>query len=218
MGSTQAEQVGRATLQIVHDLKNQLNGLKLYATFLRKRLDAKEISSEENEILAKLIAGLDTAAREMTALVRYAQPLELRRRPQADLRKIVLTVAEAPTRDSGGLELPPVSLHIEDAAMLGEFDSDLLTEAFNAITSEMRSSVSTKEGTTVSLHVHCEADQAVCEWRGGKLKTRFQAIDNANGCGTIHTALAARIIEAHGGQVKCDSNLIRACLPLTKSN
>jgi len=218
MGSTQAEQVGHATLQIVHDLKNQLNGLKLYATFLRKRLDARENSSEENEILAKLIAGLDTAAREMTALVRYARPLELRRRPQVDLRKIVLTVAEAPTRDSGGLELPSVSLHIEDAAMLGEFDSDLLTEAFNAITSEIRSSVSTKEGTTVSVHVHCEANQAVCEWRGGKLKTRFQAIDNANGCGTIYTALASKIIEAHGGQVKCDRDLIRACLPLTKSN
>ena len=26
-------------MQIVHDLKNQLNGLKLYATFLRRRIE-----------------------------------------------------------------------------------------------------------------------------------------------------------------------------------
>ena len=33
------QDLGRASIQIVHDLKNQLNGLKLYATFLRKRLE-----------------------------------------------------------------------------------------------------------------------------------------------------------------------------------
>jgi hypothetical protein len=32
------QDLGRASIQIVHDLKNQLNGLKLYATFLRKLL------------------------------------------------------------------------------------------------------------------------------------------------------------------------------------
>ena len=53
------EDLGRATLQIVHDLKNQLNGLKLYATFLRKRLERDDRAVEERETLAKLIAGLD---------------------------------------------------------------------------------------------------------------------------------------------------------------
>jgi len=40
------EDLGRATLQIVHDLKNQLNGLKLYATFLRKRWKERKVSEE----------------------------------------------------------------------------------------------------------------------------------------------------------------------------
>src|SRR5258705_5930391 len=99
MESTAVEEVGHATLQIVHDLKNQLNGLKLYATFLRKRLESKDNASDEQEILAKLIAGLDNSAREMTALVRFARPLELRQSPDTDLRKIILSVAEAPKRD-----------------------------------------------------------------------------------------------------------------------
>ena len=72
------EDLGRATLQIVHDLKNQLNGLKLYATFLRKRLDREERSPEERETLVKLIAGLDRAAKDLTALVRFSQPVELK--------------------------------------------------------------------------------------------------------------------------------------------
>lgn len=218
MDTTAAEEVGHATLQIVHDLKNQLNGLKLYATFLRKRLEPKNNASEEQEILAKLIAGLDNAAREMTALVRFARPLELRQSPNTDLRKIILKLAAAPNRDSGGLELPSIALHIEDAAMLGEFDGALLIEAFNAITAEVRSSVSIKAGNSVSLHVHREANQALCEWRGGKLKSRYQAINNSNGCGTIHTALAAKIFEAHGGRIQCGADEIRAWLPLTNPN
>ncbi len=37
------QELGRASVQIMHDLKNQLNGLKLYATFLRKRAERDEI-------------------------------------------------------------------------------------------------------------------------------------------------------------------------------
>lgn len=218
MGPTAAEEVGHATLQIVHDLKNQLNGLKLYATFLRKRLEPQEKSSEEREIVAKLIAGLDNAAREMTALVRFARPFELRPSPQTDLRKIILSVAEVPNRDSGGLELPSIALQVEDAALFGDFDAALLVEALNAITAEVRNSVSMKTGNTISLRVYREGDQAVCEWRGGKLKSRYQAMEHSNGCGTIYTALAAKIIEAHGGRVKCDVDEIRAWLPLTSPN
>jgi len=213
--SSAAEQLGRATLQIVHDLKNQINGLKLYATFLRKRFERDERSAEERETLAKLIAGLDIAAKEMTSLVRYARPLELRRRPDADLRKLILRAAENPNRDSGALEPRPITLHIEDTAMLGEFDETLLAEAFTAITSEVRNSLAPKDAEAVSVHLHRKGDEASCEWRGGKLNLRHQPISNENGCGTIHTALAAKIIEAHGGRVRCDENLIQAWLPLT---
>ena len=59
-----AEELGRATLQIVHDLKNQLNGLKLYATFLRKRLERDERSSEEQETLATLCRKLGRRIQE----------------------------------------------------------------------------------------------------------------------------------------------------------
>jgi signal transduction histidine kinase len=208
-----AEELGRATLQIVHDLKNQLNGLKLYATFLRKRLEREDRSSEERETVAKLISGLDAAAHEMTALVRYARPLELRKRPGADLRKVVLGMTEG--RDSGGLARS-IALHIDDAAMHGEFDETLLLEALNAITDELRHSLPAKGERTLTLHVHREADEAACEWRGGKVNLRYQPFESEDGCGTLYTALAAKIFAAHGGRVKCEGDVVRAWLPLTK--
>ena len=52
------EELGRASVQIVHDLKNQLNGLKLYATFLRKRMEKAARPEDERETVGKLIQGL----------------------------------------------------------------------------------------------------------------------------------------------------------------
>src|SRR3954471_13226480 len=88
------ESLGRASVQIVHDLKNQLNGLKLYATFLRKRMEKADRPQDEQETVAKLIAGLERAASDMTTLVRMGPRMELRRQPQTDLVKILRGVEE----------------------------------------------------------------------------------------------------------------------------
>src|SRR3954454_720950 len=87
------EELGRASVQIVHDLKNQLNGLKLYATFLRKRMEKSERPVDELETIGKLIVGLERAAGDMTTLVRLARPIELRRQ-QADLTNILSDMSE----------------------------------------------------------------------------------------------------------------------------
>src|SRR2546423_13167198 len=87
-------ELGRAAVQIVHDLKNQINGLKLYATFLRKRLEKGEGHADELETVAKLNAGLERAAADMSALVRYGRTLELRCAPHVDLRRVLATALE----------------------------------------------------------------------------------------------------------------------------
>ena len=213
MEATAAEELGRATLQIVHDLKNQLNGLKLYATFLRKRLERDDKAIEERETLGKLIAGLDGAAREMTTLVRYARPLDLRCRPQVDFAALVLGLADNTNRDSGGLPRRPIAVHVEDTAMFGEFDEALVAEALAAITNEVTASAG-KEPAAVSLHVHREGNEARCVWHGGKTVARYESISGSNGCGSIHTALAAKIIAAHGGRVQNDVDSITVWIPL----
>jgi signal transduction histidine kinase len=88
------QELGRASVEVVHDIKNQLNGLKLYATFLRKRAERDQRPTDEVETVNKIIAGLERAAEEMNLLVRYGRTLELRRASQ-DLAEIVRAAATA---------------------------------------------------------------------------------------------------------------------------
>src|SRR5438093_9025054 len=198
------EDLGRATLQIVHDLKNQLNGIKLYATFLRKRFESEDRPSEEREILAKLIDGLDRAARQTTTLVRYSRPVELRRR-RANLRTIVLESALSESEASG---LP----------LYGEFDLDALSEAFRLLTEHAVSHVSSRDRKQVAVHVNrglANSPEAMIEWRAAKFDNRSDPFASVHKYESVHAALDTRNIEAHGGRVEFSSDAIRAWLPLS---
>src|SRR6478672_3839766 len=87
--------LGRASVQIVHDLKNQLNGLKLYATFLRKRMEKSERPADELATINKLIAGLDRTARDVSMIVEYGLPLELKKQAGTNLERVMSEVAAA---------------------------------------------------------------------------------------------------------------------------
>jgi len=204
--TSELEDLGRATLQIVHDLKNQLNGIKLYATFLRKRFENEDRPSEEREILAKLIDGLDRAAREMTTLVRYSRPVELRRQ-RANLRTIVLDAALSSNNDA--LE-PPV---------YGEFDQNALSEAFRLLTQHAVSHVSSRDRNQIAVEVSrsgsANSPEAMVEWRAAKFDNRSDPLGSVHKFESVHAALATRIIEAHGGRVEFSSDAIRAWLPLS---
>lgn len=217
MDNSALEDLGRATLQIVHDLKNQLNGLKLYATFLRKRVEREERSAEERETLVKLIAGLDRAARDMTALVRYAQPVELHRQPRVDLGHLISGVVKKVAARPG--INAPVTCEIE-SPLPGEFDAALLSEALQALTEEAVNSISARDGGEISLHAHRESTDesasAIIEWQGVKPGGRNHSLNPATSYGTVYSAQAARIIEAHGGRLEGDADTIRAWLPLSK--
>src|SRR2546423_14028786 len=130
--------LGSASVQIVHDLKNQLNGLKLYATFLRKRMEKGERPADEQETISKLIAGLERAAADMTLLVRYGRPLDLRRQSGTDLAKLLADAAPG--------------ARVADGSYEGDFDPALLAEALKNITRGGRGEVREgEEGAAGSL-------------------------------------------------------------------
>lgn len=200
--------LGSASVQVVHDLKNQLNGLKLYATFLRKRMEKGERPTDELETIAKLISGLERAAADMTLLVRYGRPLELRRQTPTDLARLVAdSCADARIAADGG----PYE---------GDFDPVLLGEALKNINTggrvegqqaeECASEVQLRREPSGSTHA------AVVEWRGvvpaDSTEDPFRSF--AGGAG-MRMALAAKIIRAHGGEVEREGGVIRARLPLS---
>src|SRR4026207_552041 len=94
------QDLGRASIQIIHDLKNQLNGLKLYATFLRRRIEKTERPGDEQETIGKLINGLYRAAEDLSLIVRYGQPVELKKQAGVELDKVLRAVCA--TLNEGG--------------------------------------------------------------------------------------------------------------------
>ncbi|MGB7921934.1 MAG: hypothetical protein WCF57_01685 [Pyrinomonadaceae bacterium] len=205
------QELGRASVQIVHDLKNQLNGLKLYATFLRKRMEKSERPADEQETIGKLIAGLERAAADMTTLVRYGRPVELRRQPHVDVVKIISNISA-----SEGVRFEPETAPIE-----GEFDAPSMTEALKAITAgalNMGRAVEDGEGA-LSINIRLDeaasnSPAALIEWRGLKLNGDYDPFRSFAGSDALRMSLAAKIIEAHGGDAEHAANMLRVRLPL----
>ena len=168
------------------------------------------LDEEERETAAKLIAGLDRAAKEMDALVRYAQPLELRRQARADLKKIVLKAARDPAYKISGPLADNVPCEIQ-GSLTGAFDSHLLAHAFSALTREALAGVraSDRPGLTLcARRVGANGSpKAVVEWRG--VKSRSSGADPS-----MHVTFAKRVINAHGGRIQFLRDMIRVTLPL----
>ena len=196
--------LGSASVQIVHDLKNQLNGLKLYATFLRKRMERAERPADEQETLAKLISGLERAAADMNVLVRFGRSLELRRQPGTDLARLLRDSAEG------------ASVETDGGPFEGEFDPVLLAEALKNITA---GAFGESEGPGGPSLVRLSGDgpgAALVEWQGAAAggpdgEDPFRSLAGASG---LRMALAAKIVRAHGGEVSHEGGRIRARLPL----
>lgn len=194
--------LGSASVQIVHDLKNQLNGLKLYATFLRKRMEKAERPLDEQETLAKLISGLERAASDMTVLVRFGRAVELRRQPGTDLARLLQESAEGARVECDG------------GPFEGDFDPVLLAEALKNITAG-----AFNESADAGVRLSGDGASALVEWLdtaqaeadGGE--DPFRSLAGATG---LRMALAARIVRAHGGEVSKEGGRIRARLPLQR--
>jgi hypothetical protein len=198
------QDLGSASVQIVHDLKNQLNGLKLYATFLRKRLEKAERPADEQETVAKLIAGLERAAADMTVLVRFGRPLELRRQPGTDLARLVADSADGTPFETDGRSYE------------GDFDPALLAEALKSITAGALGEGAAAGDGGAKVRLRGEGEGAVVEWLGAAAAGSegddpFRSLAGATG---LRMALAARIVRAHGGEVSHEGGRVSARLPL----
>lgn len=209
--------LGRASFQIIHDIKNQLNGLKLYATYLRKRMEKSEQADELQETVAKLIGGLDRAANDLNVLVQYGRPILLSKHPGVDIQKLLRGIstswAEAVGDPNGELVI-----ECEPVALVGEFDASSLAEAFKAISVGASKTCNGNNPGTLRVTLRREelanAPCAVIEWGPVNFPNGdpFRSFYGSDG---IRMSLAAKIVEAHGGSAEHQHQLLRVSLPLS---
>ena len=207
------QDLGRASIQIVHDLKNQLNGLKLYATFLRRRIEKSERPDDEQETIAKLMAGLDRAASDLATIVEYGQQIELKKQPGFEVQKVLRTVCSSFDGSGSQIVVDPSSDSVQ-----GDFDPLKLTDAFKWISTaaiKNRRNDDEAEAKPVSIKVAAvDNNAATVEWSGLK-KIDHDPFHAFKGSEEIRLALAAKIIEAHGGSAKLADDRFVVQLPIS---
>ena len=196
-------------MQIVHDLKNQLNGLKLYATFLRRRIEKSERPGDEQETIGKLINGLDRAADDLSTIVKYGQPVELKKQPGVEVDKVLRGVC-ASVNEGGSrivLDTDPVQ---------GNLDLFKLTDAFKWLCAgAMKHKQAAEEGGEIFVTTKSsDGARAVIEWSGLR-ELDHDPFRSFAGSDEIKLALAAKIIDAHGGSTKFIDRKFVVELPLS---
>jgi signal transduction histidine kinase len=205
------QDLGRASIQIVHDLKNQLNGLKLYATFLRRRIEKSERPEDEQDTIAKLIAGLDRAASDLATIVEYGRQIELKKQPGFEVQKVLRTVCSSLDGPGAQIVMDPSSDFVQ-----ADLDPLKLTDAFKWISlGAIKHRRTGEEQTPVTVRVSAtNGQEATIEW------SELQKLDHDPfrsfvGSEEIRLALAAKIIEAHGGSTKLADDRFVVQLPLS---
>ena len=206
------QELGKASIQIVHDLKNQLNGLKLYATFLRRRIEKSERPDDEQQTIGKLIAGLDRAANDLSTIVEYGRRVELKKQPGVDLQKAVRSICSRLNEPAS-----PVICESDVETLVGSLDPTKLTDALSWIsTVALKHRKIDEDGGPITVSVKRDGQQgdgATIEWSG------FDQIDHDPfhsfaGSDEIRMSLAAKIVEAHGGTAQYEDRCFRVTLPL----
>jgi light-regulated signal transduction histidine kinase (bacteriophytochrome) len=206
------QDLGRASIQIVHDLKNQLNGLKLYATFLRRRIEKSDRPGDEQETIVKLISGLDRAAGDLSMIVELGREIELNKQPGFEVAKVLRNLCAAFQENEA-----QVVCESDAESIQGDFDHSKLTDAFKSMfAGAIKFKQKDDEDGPVKVSLKASDNNVVIEWSG--LRTLdHDPFRTFAGSDEIRLSLAKKIIEAHGGSTNMAEHKLVVVLPLSGS-
>ena len=206
------QDLGRASIQIVHDLKNQLNGLKLYATFLRRRIEKSERPDDEQETIGKLISGLDRAANDLSMIVELGREVELKKQPGFELAKVLRNLCSSFQESDA-----QVVCESNADSIQGDFDHSKLTDAFKSIfAGAIKFKRNEDDAEAVKVSLKASENNAVIEWSGLR-PLNHDPFRTFAGSDEIRLSLAKKIIEAHGGSTNLAEHKLVVVLPLSRS-
>jgi hypothetical protein len=201
----------RLLAAVTDDAKDQLDEVRLPLHIL---LDNRfgELNENQEEMLGAARAAAEAIEADLTSLRRIAEldlgerEIRLERLRPGDLLEGIkpLLIATAEARDA--------SLNVDVAPLLPAVMADRVQLREALATLLKAQIVDVAPGTGLSLTMNAvtqdaaqasnRAPQIALELRGGTQPKR-----------TIHTALASRIIAAHGGEVHKETNVLRITLP-----
>jgi two-component system, NtrC family, sensor histidine kinase HydH len=195
-------ETGRMAARLIHDFKNQLGGLKLYAAYLQKRFADNE---EGMEVVDKIARGVSEMAEQAAVLNKLCRPLELQMEP-GDPAPVVEQVVSR-LRPRSEAKRVKITFDVEPGAPLVPLDQRRIDEALEAIISRAVDASPEDGEIEISLRPRDEALRIEIKDNGATLddERRLSLFDPLAGDRLNRTALslamARRIIERHGGRV-----------------
>jgi signal transduction histidine kinase len=205
-------ETGRMAARLIHDFKNQLGGLKLYAAYLQKRFAG---NPEGIEVAEKIAQGLNEMAEQAAILNKLCRPLELRIEPGDPVPIIEQVVSRIePKASVKGAERVKIISYIEAGGSRVSVDPQLIGEAFEAIIMRAVDAAPQDGEIGISLRRQEEALRIEIRDNGAPLddKRRLNFFDPLAGDRLNRTALglamARKIIERHGGQVSARADTV----------
>jgi len=200
-------ETGRMAARLIHDFKNQLGGLKLYAAYLQKRFAD---NPEGVEIAEKIAQGLNEMAEQAAILNRLTRPLELRLEP-GDPASVVEQVVNG-LRLRASAKRVKIACDLEPDAPRISFDSRQVGAALESIISRAVDASPEDSEIEVSVKRRDEALQIEIKDNGVTLsdQQRLNFFDPLAGDrinqAALGLAMARRIIEKHGGRISSRAN------------
>jgi len=195
-------EAGRMTARLIHDFKNQIGGMKLYASYLKKRFSDQP---EGIEIAEKIIQGLNEMAEQTALISKLTRPIELRRetadlgacvemalgglKPLADSRQVVISLDLAAAAEGISIDLQQMQIAL----------STIIARAIEASPEHGEVKVALKSGGDAVLIEVADQGETLDD---GKLRAIFDALTNERISRiSLGLALARRIVLLHGGEV-----------------
>lgn len=196
-------EVGRATSRLIHDFKNQMSGLKLYAAYLKKRFAD---SPEGVEIADKIVQSLNEMTENASLIGKLTRPVEVKFLEE-DLVAVIKQVIQNLQPLAAGRNVEVVS-NFALAAFRLPLDSQQMRLALNPLLAQAIESSRVGGRVTVALQASGNellfliSDEGEA-WSEEHRQSFFNFLTNERLNKTsLGLALARRIIEAHGGTVE----------------
>jgi signal transduction histidine kinase len=195
-------ETGRMAARLIHDFKNQLSGLKLYAAYLKKRFAD---NPEGLEIAEKIDQGLNEMADQAAILNKLTRPLELRCEP-GDPALVVEQVVAGHRAEAGKKNIR-IEYEVESDLPQMPLDWQQVRAALESILA--RAIDLSPEGGVVSVSVKRRDEVLQIEIAdqgetldAGQRRALFDGFTSERISRTsLGMALARRIVEQHGGEV-----------------
>lgn len=201
-------EVGRATARLIHDFKNQLGGLKLYAAYLKKRFAAHPDLAEGLEIVDKITQSINEMTENANLIGKLTRPIELTLL-ETDFCSLVKQVVDRHQQRIAERGLNVETNLVEDSTALQrvKLDSQQMLQAVDALVYR-------------AVNVSRENGRMQVNLRNGDGEARLSIVNESEALSdeqreslfsivgsermnkmSLNLVLARLIVEAHGGQL-----------------